>query len=665
MFIFSRIKTVIAFLVIFLAAGLSFFVISGYRNDFADGDSILLRPSRNQKQKIKAFKSADDFKNYIAKTSAGNGQAGFGRGGAQTEAFSLGTPMAKSLPDDINAGNDMATPARIGQTNVQVLNIDEPDIAKTNGREIFFSKEQSFFKDAPRPLGESFKIMPDYGYRKEISIIKALPIKEVAKIGKIDQPGTLLLSGDRLIVFSDREIYGYDIASSTAPAQTWKIDLKDRTDFVDARLFDGKIYLVTRTGVNSLAPCPVEPYAAKETPLTIACSSIYHPATAAPAEATYNLSTIDPANGTTGATVAFVGSYDNTAIYMSKTAIYATYGYSSDFIEFIYKFFKANADLVPAEIIARLKKLMSYELSAGAKTTEFYDIMAKLENAMDGDARLKFQNEITNRMDSYYQEHGRELAKTGIVKIAAADLKITANGEVPGRLLNQFSLDEYENHLRAAVTIGENSWWGFGGARQTANDIYVLDDQLKTVGSIKDLGKEERIYSARFLGDRGYLVTFKQVDPFFVLDLSDPKNPQMKGELKIPGYSSYLHPIAKNRILGVGQDNGKVKLSLFDIADPAAPKEIAKYALDEYWTEAATNHHAFTQDEKFQAFFLPGGQGGYVFSYKDDKLELVKAVAEASAKRALYINDNLYVLTDNKIIVLNEASWEKEAEVAL
>jgi uncharacterized secreted protein with C-terminal beta-propeller domain len=104
---------------------------------------------------------------------------------------------------------------------------------------------------------------------------------------------------------------------------------------------------------------------------------------------------------------------------------------------------------------------------------------------------------------------------------------------------------------------------------------------------------------------------------------------------------------------------------LFDVKDPANPKEIAKYTLDEYWSEILNTHHAFLQDAKNQVFFMPGSKGGYVFSYKDDQLSLAKAVSGAQAKRALYINDYLYIIGDNQITVLNENDWEKVNELEL
>ena len=255
---------------------------------------------------------------------------------------------------------------------------------------------------------------------------------------------------------------------------------------------------------------------------------------------------------------------------------------------------------------------------------------------------------------------------TGIVKISLEDFDIKANGNVPGVPLNQFSLDEYQEHLRIAINVGERifGWrWGIGGASASANDVYVLDKDLKIAGALYDLGLEERIYSARFIEDKGYLVTFRQIDPFYVLDLSNPKNPQLKGELKIPGYSSYLHPISKDKILGVGKEGSKIKISLFDVKSPENPTEVSKYTLEEYWSDILNTHHAFLLDKKHQIFFLPGAKGGYIFSYKDDKLELTKAVSKVNARRAVYINDYLYIIGDDKMVVLNEKDWERINEL--
>ena len=145
------------------------------------------------------------------------------------------------------------------------------------------------------------------------------------------------------------------------------------------------------------------------------------------------------------------------------------------------------------------------------------------------------------------------------------------------------------------------------------------DNKLESIGEVKDLGKTERVYSVRFIDDKGYVVTFRQTDPFYVIDLKNPSNPELKGELKIPGYSGYLHPISKDKILGVGKEDSKVKLSLFDVSDASTPIENAKYIIDDYYSEILQTHKAFMMDSKNKIFFIPGTRGGYIFSYADER----------------------------------------------
>ena len=147
-----------------------------------------------------------------------------------------------------------------------------------------------------------------------------------------------------------------------------------------------------------------------------------------------------------------------------------------------------------------------------------------------------------------------------------------ATGTVPGFILNHYALSEHDGKLRVATT--EEPIWAPGAERESQSTVTVLDQQgnrLVRIGSVTGLGKGERIYAVRFMGDQGYVVTFRQIDPLYTLDLRDPTAPKVVGELKIPGYSAYLHPVGEGRLLGIGRDGADVQASLFDVSNPAAP----------------------------------------------------------------------------------------------
>jgi hypothetical protein len=168
-----------------------------------------------------------------------------------------------------------------------------------------------------------------------------------------------------------------------------------------------------------------------------------------------------------------------------------------------------------------------------------------------------------------------------------------ASGSVDGHLLNQYSLSDYDGYLRVATTDG--SPWSFAdGMPESESFVTVLDEQdgrLVEVGKVGGLGRGEQIFAVRFLGDRAYVVTFRQIDPLYTLDLSDPTNPTVEGELKIPGFSNYLHPLDEGLLMGVGMDgdeSGAVQgavVSLFDVSDPANPIQLDKLPLVEIPTD--------------------------------------------------------------------------------
>ncbi len=629
---------------------------------------------------IKPFASAEEFKNYIVKAGEMSGANAYVGGmGMMKSNSDISRPAMGEIALDNSQGLGSAPSAspeanRISETNVQVVGIDEPDIVKTDGKNIFFSQENNGIMPyydaaqiAPMPTA---KIMPPRQSQSVTNIIKAWPATDLEFLTKIEQGGELLLADNILVIFnnnygSDRGLVAYDVSDSTKPSKKWSIKYADSNYLLSARLYDGQIYLVTQNSLNDYSPCPIKPLTLNDQAVEIACSSIYHPITVVPMDSTFIGLNIDIKSGEIKNKVSFVGLSGQSVVYMSPQAIYVTYQQATDVFGFLYDFYsKKMTDLVPADLIAKLAKVKDYDISQNSKMSEFYNVLSKWQNSLSNDDQLKLNTETENRATKYFDENKRKLLNTGLVKIALPNLKIVASGSVPGTPLNQFALDEYKGYLRLATTVGEN-WWGLGSGQNSANDVYVLDKNLKVSGSVQDLGLTERIYSVRFIEDKAYLVTFRQTDPFYVLDLSKPSKPELKGELKIPGFSSYLHPIDKDKIVGVGQENSKVKISLFDVSDPSQPKEIDKYSLDEYWTEVSNNHHAFLMDTKHQIFFLPGGQGGYILSYKDDKLSLDKAVKLDQVKRAIYLNDYLYVIATGDVKVFDENTWEEVKALSL
>ncbi len=585
-------------------------------------------PSGKEDVKIVPFSSEDEFREY-----ASNYASGYAAGYPLVET--VVSPRVTYIADKGEIGEAKYTGdvLRYSRTNVQVEGIDEPDIVKTDGKKIYISR--------------MFKVyLPEYEPRGGISIVSAFPPENMSVQAEISDYGQLLLYKDVLIVFKYSEIKAY---STETAKELWKAELNG--SLVDTRLYDGKVFVVVRDNIIFPSPCPIRPVKVNGEVYTVACSDIYHPTIPVVTDSTYTILIMDPESGKVEKHVSFVGSAGSSVVYMSKNAIYVTYNSFTDPAKLAYLFVKENSDLFPEWVLNKIERLMSYDISNRAKSVEVSVIIDQYLASLSREERLKVENEYWNRWTDFREKHAREIELTYIAKFGL-DLKPEGLGKVPGRLLNQFSLDEYEGYLRVATTVGGKE-----------NDLYILDSNLDVVGSIQGFGLDERIYSVRFVGDRGYIVTFRQTDPFFVIDLSNPENPRIAGELKIPGFSSYLHPISDTLVLGIGKEGNWVKVSLFDVSDPEKPEEIDRYTLKEYWSDVLNTHHAFLLDKDHEIFFLPAGNGGYVFSYSDG-IKLVKAVS-GKAERAVYINNYLYIIGADRIVAYDENSWKKVGEVEI
>jgi uncharacterized secreted protein with C-terminal beta-propeller domain len=252
--------------------------------------------------------------------------------------------------------------------------------------------------------------------------------------------------------------------------------------------------------------------------------------------------------------------------------------------------------------------------------------------------------------------------------------RFVASGEVSGWLLNQYSMSEWDGHLRIATTTSLDN--------TTSSAVYVLrlnGGQLTEAGHVGGLGKGERIYSVRFIGTTGYVVTFRQTDPLYTLDLRDPSSPKVVGELKIPGYSAYLHPAGDGRLLGLGQDanaQGRVQgmqVSLFDVRDPAHPARVAQHQEQGGNSEAEYDPHAFLYWAPLGLLAVP------MWNNRQPSVLVLKvgdsAITEAGAithpgsytpiRRSLIVGGTLWTLSEQGLKATDAATLAQQAWIAL
>ncbi|MFH0829206.1 MAG: beta-propeller domain-containing protein [Candidatus Kerfeldbacteria bacterium] len=658
----NRDKLLIGSVAVILAVAV-FFGVYSVLNRVQPGGGKLPTAHTN----LTRFTSEKDFLSYISESSSRSASYSLG---LRTSAPATGEFLVEDIGSSVGLGTaDTKTapaPERISETNVQVEGIDEPDIVKTDGTELYISSEAQYYYGDIMPFDTSIsgKLVPPQQSIAKTKLVRAFPVDSMKMDGSVDTTGNLLIVGKTMIVFGYSKMYGYDVTDPASPKEIWTNDLGTSSKLVTARLKDGSVYLVVRNNLQNNRPCPYDLLKVGTRTLTILCAEIYHPVDPSPVDGTYTAMIMDPKDGSIGKKVSFVGSSTYTTVYMSENALYVAYTMVGDFVAYMYNFLNESAkDLVSSDTLERLKKLMALDISSEAKMVEFEVIMNRFQAGLTNDDQMKMETEMANRMKSYGLQHQREFERSGIAKITLDSMSIASVGDVPGHLLNQFSLDENGGMLRVATTSGDS--FLTGSSEQSVNDVYVLDGSMKIVGSVLDLGKGERIYSVRFVGGQGYVVTFRQIDPFYVLDLRDPRDPKLTGELKIPGYSSYLDKLTDTLVLGVGEDRSKVKLTLFDVSDPANPKDLSTYQLDEYWTGIQSNHHAFLHDAKHKVFFIPSSKGSYVISYDGGTLSLKKAVSGYRALRAVYLDDFLYIVAADKVTILNESDWQQAKELLL
>lgn len=684
-----------------------------------------------------SFKSWDDVGSFLEASGAKGGYYGISE--------TLGAPMMAKASDSSSGGSggrDYST------TNVQVAGVDEADILKNDGTFLYVVSDGSVkilnaFPASGMKLVSEIPLGGKNGRANEIFVYgdklvvfgyenapwepRPMPAVRVGPLELVDKAAKAL--GDISVGLGVRclecgpyyqqasFVKVYDITDRSKPSLVKNFEVSG--GYVQSRLIDGRVYVVSSESAYSGGPIPL--YAkdgvVRETrPVDI--NYVDYP------DRSYSFTTVlgfnlNDLTEQESRKVVLMG-YAQTLFVSAKNA-YVTqtmYDYApvpavgwADYEKILEPYatqdFKDKITAITSSDLADWRK-------EGLKVSQAQAFISGLDE--------KVQTEIYDKINAANQNLQDQQAKsmmpyrynsnvyTVIHKFALGkSISYEGKGQVPGSVLNQFSMDEDNGYFRIATTIDHYNYGPQDRFQQNTpeNAVYVLDGKLKIVGSVANLAPGERIYSARFMGDKLYLVTFKQVDPLFIIDLKDPAKPAVLGYLKIPGYSSYLHPFDETHVIGLGKNTQDikegsgnfafplgVKLSLFDVSEVSTPKEVASYDIGDAGSDSAAlnDHKAFLFNPKTGLLVIPvleakvdkskypNGipdhvygdfvfQGAYAFTVSLDKgFQLKGTVSHATpdelgkagyyyygtqVQRSAYIDDVLYTLS-NRFVKAND-----------
>ena len=543
-------------------------------------------PVRAKRAQLKAFASCPDLvaygRRYAVSQAVANGvppraveQVPVPLGATQRSAATTETiaPTASPVTGDLNSG---AAGDSFSGTNVQEQGVDEPDVVKTDGKRVFVLtgarlRAYDVTADAPKLLG-------------------SLTID--------GSPQDLLLRGDRVLVLGSAASGGGDVPVTGGPAvdvvsrsllpypvpsqaQLTEVNVKDPAAMTVSRTLtvDGQYVSARLTGGTARVILNSPP-------------SLTPVATTTPS----------PGSGTVAQPARAAAARLGLRAFVPETVIRSNISKRT----FRRPLVGCGAVSHPGAYSGLdLLTVMTIDLDRGLYSVDRDAVIAGAQVVYASAASIYIASQrYVPSLDTPADVPAR--MTTEIHRFDASDPSRTtyrSSGSVPGFVLNQFALSEDKGVLRVATT--EDPLWMNGAQQQESQSgVSVLRERggaLATVGRVGGLGKGERIYAVRFIGDSGYLVTFRQVDPLFTLDLSDPEHPKQVGELKVAGYSAYLHPIGDGLLVGVGQDASDAgirqgpQVSLFDVSDAAAPKRLAQRVLGDQGasTSAEWDHHAF------------------------------------------------------------------------
>lgn len=601
---------------------------------------------------------------------------------AMDSVQSLPTPSAMTENSKIQ-GTEYST------TNNQVTGVDEPDFIKNDSKYIYIVSGNTITIIDGYP-GESAKVILKTAIDVEYQYIE-----------------NMFLNNNRLVIFYNDQSKEEIIPEfDFMPRPTYQpithvmiIDISDKQNlkilkdysidgnFSQARMIGDNVYFVTNSYIDY--QFPRFPVIFENSKKIMNPDAFYFENS----EEMTNFNTITALNiiDYTINSETFLSGYSGT-FYVSEKNFYITYQQNIPYRFYQdlakEKFFEVILPFFSNEIQAQINVIYENDKTDSEKWAEISEIIESQYDKMNKQEKEELFKKINLEISKFDARVQQEFNKTIIHKISIdeTNLQYVAKGSVPGRLLNQFSLDENKDKLRVATTL---EYYLDNQGMIRTNGIYNLDKNLELVGSLENVAKDESIFSARFMGDRLYLVTFQQIDPFFVIDLSSD-TPKILGELKIPGFSNYLHPFDEKMIIGLGRDTKisednrveqlGIKIALYDVQDVNNPQEVSKFVIGDSssYSEATYNHKAFFFDKTRNVISIPISEdikstssgfapnyqrwnGFYIFSI-DKNIELKGTIEHSdnsqgyygfSNSRTFFIDETLYTVSNSKLKINN------------
>ncbi len=668
--------------------------------------TIAFSASDNQTttQRLIKFNSTEEVQAFLAQNQQNQNTASNGimyKGGVMAARESA-VPSAAPMPimADSSAGYGATD---YSQTNIQVAGVDEADFIKNDNRYIY-------------TIANNQLVIVDALNAKDMKTLSTTQLEDIEGYDYLNMR-ELLLDGDRLAVIADGSFRSfilnpYDIRPYPQYRPTTFVNIYDVSDranpkvvqrftltgsYFQSRLINDIVYLVSTEGTG-YGPIIYEPMVKMGANVAIRPDIYYFDNP----EDNYQFNTItsiDLKKAEAIESKTLMLGYANT-LMVSQDNIYIAYQKQSYWCRWCWRqeqpdkerFYNVVVPLLVGDVKARIQSIIDKHQSEKDEWQQISDVLVPFFNKIEKDPVMMEQyrqmlNDIQDGLAQYDAVKAVENSATIIHRIAISDGKIDykAKGEVPGSLLNQWSLDEYQGNLRVATTV--NVWTQ---KQIEYNNVYVLNPSMDIIGRLEHVAQDERIYSTRFMGGRLYMVTFKQVDPFFAIDLSQPTNPRILGKLKLPGFSQYLHPYDDNHIIGVGKetettDSGGVmtqgiKVALFDVSDVANPRLVDSEVIGDQGSDSPVlyDSKAFLFSKSKGIMVLPVSRvttestwyndkrtvwdGAYVFGVTADgftRKGTVQHGAErsdwwgwqspASVLRSIYMDNNLYTVSTQYI----------------